>query len=85
MGDGLTCPFISLPEDAMERLDRLPPRMREVVVRLCLGQPMKTIAADMGIALDTVVNHQKLAAKRFGLEHQDRSGIVAWVLLGVRQ
>lgn len=74
-----------LPSDAWERLDRLPPRMREVVVRMCLGQPMKTIAAEMGIALNTVVNQQKQAARRFRLRCSDRAGITALVLLGVRR
>lgn len=74
-----------MTEDALGRINRLPPRMREVVVRLCLGQPMKLIADQMGIQLDTVRNQQKLACGRFKLASYDRCALTAWVLLGVRQ
>lgn len=53
--------------DYLERLSLLSPRQRQVAECLVEGMSPGEIAADMGIALDTVRSHIKQLYLRFGV------------------
>lgn len=53
--------------DYLERLSQLAPRQRQVAECLVEGMSLDEIAAEMGIALDTVRAHIKSVCARFGV------------------
>lgn len=66
-----------------ERMEAMPPRMRAVIERVCMGQPLPSIAAEMAISIETVRKHIRAGIERCGVRGGQRR-LVAWLLLGVR-
>jgi two-component system response regulator FixJ len=55
-------------EAAVERLQRLTPREREVMDRVIVGQPNKVIAIDLGISPKTVEVHRAQVMRRMKVQ-----------------
>jgi two-component system, LuxR family, response regulator FixJ len=49
---------------AIERLQRLSPREREVLIHVAQGKASKVIAAELGISINTVENHRARVLKK---------------------
>jgi DNA-binding NarL/FixJ family response regulator len=67
----------------LERIEALPPRMRAVTVRVCMGRSLESIADELGMALNTVRNHIKFCQERCRVSGGQKA-LVAFVLLGIR-
>lgn len=66
-------------EDALERLDRLTTRQRQIAVMLAEGLPNKTVAHRVGIAPRTIENHRAEIMRR--TEVKTYAGLVRLVVL----
>ena len=67
-------------DDLSLTLEHLTPRQCAILTRLGRGEPLKAIAADLGISYETAKTHCKRAYEKMGLSDPDRhvyAGIAA--------
>jgi DNA-binding CsgD family transcriptional regulator len=63
-------PGRALDESHLGKLDELPPRQREIVLRLVAGERVSEIAGAMYLSSSTVRNHLSAIFRRFGVHSQ---------------
>ena len=72
---------IFIEQRRVDRLEDLPPRMREVAMLISEGMSRREIARRMVISESTVRNHINAMVKMVGIRHGGRAGlkIANWV------